>query len=91
MAGTSRTVMESVRQLWKHARLDEGFLAHLELTGNADTAVPSSFKVGHVAQATTAAAGLAASAILYARSGGKEPAVRAKVDARHALLNFGEY
>ncbi|PVG03554.1 CoA-transferase family III [Serendipita vermifera] len=88
MAGTGRSVMESVRQLWRHARLDEGFLTHLELTGNADAAIPSSFKVGHLAQATTAAAGLAASAVLNAKSGGTEPAVKATVNARHAILNF---
>ena len=73
-----------LRHLWLAAGGDLGALASVALTG-ADPALPSSFRVGTVAQATIAAAGLAA-----AESGGIAPAARQSVgvDMRHAAIEF---
>lgn len=84
----SQAVLESVRRLWRHVGLDESFLQYLTLYGDPDLAIQSSFKVGHLAQATTSLAGLSASAFHSTRSKdvGK---LKVSVDARHAVLCFG--
>lgn len=85
----SKAVVETIRRFWSHMGLDESFLTNLTLSGNPDTVVPTSFKVGHLAQASTALSGLAASAFYGGRNeDGGPPMV--KVDARLALLNFGK-
>lgn len=43
-------VPEALKTLWISNGLPEDFLSHLKLTGNPDTAVPSSFRLGLAAQ-----------------------------------------
>jgi hypothetical protein len=87
---TSTPVVNSIKQLWRHVGLDEAFVTpYLSLKGDADSTVPSSFKVGQLAQTTVALCGLAASLFHGSRNDSKPPKV--EVDARHALLNFGEH
>ena len=57
-----------VKALWTAAGLDRAALARLQLTG-AEPALPSSFAVGSAAQATIAAAALAATEVGRARNG----------------------
>ncbi len=59
-------------------------LNDLELTGQ-DPVLPSSFKIGAVAQAAIAASALAAAEVWYQRSGQRQ---RIKVDMRHAAIEF---
>ncbi|KAG8822853.1 hypothetical protein FRC19_005113 [Serendipita sp. 401] len=98
----SRTaVLASVQQLWKHLGLKDGFVEKkLVLSGDPDKVVQSSFRVGQLAQASTALVGLAASVFHGRRkSAGDaeddrlgerllENAPEVKVDARHAVLCF---
>lgn len=83
-------VRTSIKQLWNHVGLPESIFPELLLTGDPDMAAKSSFKVGHLAQTTTALAGLSASALYGLRTSengdGHRPVV--EVDARKALLNF---
>jgi hypothetical protein len=51
--------LEAVAALWRGAGLEEDALGWLRLTGR-DPVLPSSFAVGTAAQASLAAAGLAA-------------------------------
>ena len=84
---TLEAVIDSIEQLWRHVGLDESFVRpNLFLSGDPNSAVPSSFKVGHLAQATVALCGLAAS-LFHGRRNDSQPP-RVKVDARHAMLNF---
>jgi hypothetical protein len=57
---SSHTTFDSVSELWAHLRLPSSALSSLHLTGNGP-GLPSSFKVGHLAQASIALSGLAAS------------------------------
>lgn len=52
MANSSDThiVPDALKTLWISNGLPEDFLSHLKLTGNPDTAVPSSFRLGLAAQ-----------------------------------------
>jgi hypothetical protein len=84
----TRAVFETVKSLWRKVGLEEGVLEKLSLTGEPDKAAKSSFRVGHIAQASTALAGLAASAVFQYRNETEAPKV--DVDARHALLCFSE-
>jgi crotonobetainyl-CoA:carnitine CoA-transferase CaiB-like acyl-CoA transferase len=74
----------TVAALWRAAGLPAAALGHLTLTGR-DPVLPSSFRVGAAAQATIAAAALAA-AELWARRGGTRQ--RVAVDLRHAAMEF---
>jgi crotonobetainyl-CoA:carnitine CoA-transferase CaiB-like acyl-CoA transferase len=69
--------------LWQLAGGSAAALDHVELSG--DEALPSSFRIGAVAQAAIAAAGLAAAAHWQAKTGRWQ---RVAVDARHAALEF---
>jgi crotonobetainyl-CoA:carnitine CoA-transferase CaiB-like acyl-CoA transferase len=79
------TPIEILAALWREARLDAGALERIDLTG-AEPALPSSFRVGAAAQASVAAATLAAAELRRRRTGGEAP--RASVDMRHAALEF---
>ena len=70
--------------LWRQAGGELRGLEALTLTGR-DPVLPSSFRIGTVAQVTIAAAGLAAAAVHRAR-GGVEQEV--SVDMRHAAIEF---
>jgi hypothetical protein len=87
---TSTPAANSIKQLWRYVGFDEAFVnSCLSLKGDPDSTVPSSFKVGHLAQSTVALCGLAASLFHGYRNNSEPPKV--EVDARHALLNFGEH
>ena len=70
--------------LWRAAGQDEAALDNVELTG-AEPVLPSSFAVGTAAQATIAAAALAAGELWRLRSGRRQ---RVSVDMRAAAIEF---
>jgi crotonobetainyl-CoA:carnitine CoA-transferase CaiB-like acyl-CoA transferase len=74
----------ALAELWGLAGGDPGALDRVVLTGT-DPVLPSSFRIGAAAQASIAAAGLAA-AEFHRRRGG--PAQRVHVDMRHAAIEF---
>jgi crotonobetainyl-CoA:carnitine CoA-transferase CaiB-like acyl-CoA transferase len=76
--------MEVLAELWAHAGGSPQALHDVVLTGN-EPALPSSFRVGAIAQATIAAAGLAA-AQLWRQRGGRRQTLH--VDMRHAAVEF---
>ncbi len=78
---TPRAVLE---QLWLSAGGDPEALQSLELTGR-EPALPSSFRVGTLAQASIAAAALAAAEIWRQRTGRRQSV---KLDMRHAAVEF---
>jgi crotonobetainyl-CoA:carnitine CoA-transferase CaiB-like acyl-CoA transferase len=73
-----------VRDLWTLASVDPNALVNLRLSGE-EPALPSSFRVGALAQATIAATALAACEIWKARTGHRQ---RVSVDMRHAAIEF---
>jgi crotonobetainyl-CoA:carnitine CoA-transferase CaiB-like acyl-CoA transferase len=75
---------EALSQIWQVAGGDEAALARVSLTG-AEPALPSSFRVGTIAQATIAASALAASEVDRVRSGRAQTVT---VDMRHAAAEF---
>ncbi|KAG8816378.1 hypothetical protein FRC17_000345 [Serendipita sp. 399] len=92
-------VVATVKQIWKHLGFKDEFVdKKLVLSGgDPDLVAKSSFKVGQLAQASTALTGLAASALYGYRisheaagDGARETeyAPEVGVDARHALLCF---
>jgi crotonobetainyl-CoA:carnitine CoA-transferase CaiB-like acyl-CoA transferase len=70
--------------LWRAAGRDDDALNEIELTG-AEPVLPSSFAVATAAQATIAAAALAASGLWRMRSGRRQ---RVRVDMRAAAIEF---
>ncbi|KAF8817175.1 CoA-transferase family III [Phlegmacium glaucopus] len=87
MANTSNThaIPDALKILWISNGFPEDFLSHLKLTGNPDTAVPSSFRLGLAAQIAVALSGLSAAYLYYLRT---SKAQDVNVDARHAALSF---
>lgn len=73
-----------IAELWQLAALDPAALDHLALSG-AEPALPSSFRIGAAAQASIAAAALAA-AELHHQAGA--PRQQVGVDMRHAAAEF---
>ena len=73
-----------VAALWRTAEQDDAALQHVALTG-AEAALPSSFAVGTAAQATIAAAALAAGELWRLRSGRRQSV---GVDMRAAAIEF---
>jgi len=73
---------QALRDLWQLAKLPEDALGFADLTG-ADPVLPSSFAVGTAAQATIAAAALAACEVGHVRG---TPRQRVGVDMVHAAL-----
>src|SRR5229473_8341361 len=70
--------------LWRAAGQPEAGLQAITLTG-AEPALPSSFAIGTVAQATAAAASLAANELWHLRTGRRQ---RVSIDMRHAGIEF---
>ncbi len=70
--------------LLRTAGNSEAWLRHVELTGN-EPALPSSFAVGTAAQATIAAAALAAAELWRLRAGHRQGV---RVDMRNAAIEF---
>ena len=85
-ADASRTTPShaALAHLWGLGGGDPRALDHVRLTG-ADPVLPSSFRIGLAAQASIAAAGLAAAELHRQRGGGAQ---RVSVDMRHAALEF---
>ena len=75
---------DALRALWSLAGGEPEALERVDLSGN-DPVLPSSFRVGTAAQASIAAAGLAASELWRLRTG---RAQRVSVDARAAAIEF---
>ena len=82
--GGSTSARETLHTLWQAAGGDPAALERVGLTGT-DPALPSSFRVGTVAQATIAAAALAATEIWRQRT---KRAQSVTVDMRHAAIEF---
>ena len=78
------TATEIVADLWRFAGGDPAALECLQLTGS-DPVLPSSFRIGAAAQASIAAAGLAAAELGH-RAGAARQEVG--VDMRHAAAEF---
>ncbi|MEM5276750.1 CoA transferase [Cupriavidus taiwanensis] len=76
--------LDVVGALWRDAGLPDAALAHLRLHG-AEPVLPSSFAVGTAAQASLAAAALAAATLWQGRSGRWQ---EVSVDMRHAITEF---
>jgi crotonobetainyl-CoA:carnitine CoA-transferase CaiB-like acyl-CoA transferase len=74
----------ALSELWRLGGGDAEALARVVLTG-ADPVLPSSFRIGAAAQASIAAAGLAA-AEFHRQRGGRVQ--RVSVDMRHAAIEF---
>ena len=75
---------EAVAGLWSLAGGDPAALGQLALTG-AEPALPSSFRLGSVAQAAIAASGLAAAELRHAAGFPRQPVA---VAMRHAAVEF---
>lgn len=75
---------EIIAKVWSDAGGAAAALDHLSLTG-ADPALPSSFRVGSVAQAAIAVSTMAAAELWHLRCGRRQ---RAHVDMRHAAIDF---
>jgi crotonobetainyl-CoA:carnitine CoA-transferase CaiB-like acyl-CoA transferase len=82
--GTSSSPSQILADLWSAAGGDPAALKRVTLTG-AEPALPSSFRVGAAAQATIAAAGLAAAEIWRQRT---KTSQTVAVDMRHAAIEF---
>ncbi|MBY0335842.1 MAG: CoA transferase [Acetobacteraceae bacterium] len=81
---TERGTADILGDLWRLAGLDPAALARIAREGE-DPVLPSSFRVASAAQATIGAAALAAAEIHRRRGGAAQ---RARVDRRHAALEF---
>jgi crotonobetainyl-CoA:carnitine CoA-transferase CaiB-like acyl-CoA transferase len=81
---TGASPAQILADLWYTAGGDPDALARVALTGS-DPALPSSFRVGAAAQATIAAAGLAAAEFWRQRTGRSQTI---SVDMRHAAIEF---
>jgi crotonobetainyl-CoA:carnitine CoA-transferase CaiB-like acyl-CoA transferase len=77
-----QTPLEILSDLWTHAGGEASALDAVTLTGE-EPQLPSSFRVGAAAQASIAAAGLAAAELWKLRSG---EAQAVSVDMRHAVV-----
>jgi crotonobetainyl-CoA:carnitine CoA-transferase CaiB-like acyl-CoA transferase len=78
------TASDALREIWSLGGGDPEALSRVSLTGD-DPVLPSSFRVGALAQASIAAAGLAASELWRLRTG---RAQRVAVDMRAAAIEF---
>ncbi len=83
-SSSASTPAKILSQLWYAAGGEPGALESVTLTGQ-DPALPSSFRLGTLAQVTIAGAGLAAAQIHKQRGG---PGQTVAVDMRHAAIEF---
>src|SRR5262245_65444890 len=81
---TASTPRHVLSEIWRAAGHPEAALDAVDLTGN-EPVLPSSFRVGTAAQATIAAAALAASELWRLRTGRSQ---RVSVDMRSAAIEF---
>src|SRR3954452_18222715 len=75
---------EALAALWRLAGQGEAALGAVDLTGS-EPALPSSFAIGTAAQASIAAAALAAAELWRLRTGRQQPV---SVDMRDAAIEF---
>ena len=75
---------DALSKIWLDLGLPADALERVRLTGT-EPALPSSFRVGTAAQASIAAASLAAAEVWRLRGG---PAAEVTVDMRHAAIEF---
>ncbi|KAJ9653391.1 hypothetical protein H2198_007431 [Neophaeococcomyces mojaviensis] len=80
------TTFDSLKYLWTTLGLPEDVLNSLQLQGGDAVAVPSSFKIGHLAQSSIALSGLVAALIHSHRNGTTVPKVI--VGRQHAAAEF---
>jgi len=84
VTGHAPDARAALAQLWRDAEFDAAALDYVDLTGT-EPVLPSSFAVGTAAQATIAAAALAAAEIWRMRTGRRQ---RVAVDMRRAAIEF---
>ncbi|KAI1827594.1 CoA-transferase family III [Xylaria intraflava] len=89
------TPFDIVREIWTHLELPPAALSSLSLPGDGAQVsgqmrpvVPSSFKIGHLAQSTIALSALSAALAHSVRSPSPKPIPRTTVPLRHAVLEF---
>ena len=80
------TTWDSVKHLWYNLGLPLNAVHSLDLVGGDDSALPSSFKIGHLAQSSIAVSGLLAALLCSYRRSTQLPKV--KLDRRHAVVEF---
>ncbi|TGJ84177.1 hypothetical protein E0Z10_g4561 [Xylaria hypoxylon] len=85
------TPFDIVSEIWTHLDLPPSALSSLSLPGASELirpVVPSSFKIGHLAQSTIALSALGAAVAHSVRGGSPSDIPRTTVPLRHALLEF---
>ncbi|CAD0114506.1 unnamed protein product [Aureobasidium uvarum] len=82
----SHHVRDVVEELWKRLDLPSEALSSILLEGGSEPALPSSFRLGLLAQASIALSALAAAQIYALRNEVEVP--RVEVPLRHAVIEF---
>lgn len=82
----NHTTFHSLKYLWIGLDLPDEALASVQLQGGDDIAIPSSFKIGHLAQSSIALSGLAAALVHSRRNATTIP--RVFVNRKHAIAEF---
>ncbi|KIX95044.1 uncharacterized protein Z520_09354 [Fonsecaea multimorphosa CBS 102226] len=79
--------IDSITSLWKALGLPAKALTAIHLPDVDTIGIPSSFKIGHLAQASIALTGLLA-ALIYSERQGSEHVPTVTVPLKHALIEF---
>ncbi|KAJ7750954.1 CoA-transferase family III domain-containing protein [Mycena maculata] len=82
---SSPQCVDSACALWLATGLPGPFLSRLKISRHPDSAINSSFRLGHVAQTAIGLSGLSAAQFHFLRTGIEQEVT---VDARHAVLEF---
>ncbi|KAG9948387.1 CoA-transferase family III, partial [Aureobasidium melanogenum] len=83
---TSHAASDVVEELWKGLDLPLEALSHVQLEGDSEPALPSSFRLGVLAQSSIALSALAAAQIHALRNDVQIP--RVEVPLQHAVIEF---
>ncbi|KAG9855781.1 CoA-transferase family III, partial [Aureobasidium melanogenum] len=83
---TSHTASDVVEELWTGLDLPSEALSHVQLDGSSRPALPSSFRLGVLAQSSIALSALAAAQIYALRNHVQVP--RVEVPLQHAITEF---
>ncbi|GAB1579355.1 CoA transferase [Bordetella petrii] len=83
----SKTARDALRSLWRSFDMPDESMDYVDLSG-AEPALPSSFAVGTAAQASMAAAALAAAELWHLRGGARQ---RVALDMLHAAQECRSY
>lgn len=81
----SMTAADSVAAISRTLKLPSNLVDNLTITGQEDRAIPSSFRIGHVAAASIGLVALLANLVRADRTGISAPV---NVDVAHAVLEF---